>query len=140
MTAFIFLLCSRNTHLFRLKQIKEPATLLHPPYLSVSFFLFFCFENGCLFLSLLIQAGRFGQLTYMRVYQGKFQKGNYLYNSRTGKRVRISRLVQMHADKMEVGPTSICEIHNYCQFPTDLENVISPNNLSEFLQRIWSPE
>lgn len=68
----------------------------------------------------------------MRVYQGKFQKGNYLYNSRTGKRVRISRLVQMHADKMEVGPASICEMHNSSQFPTDLENVISRNHLTEF--------
>ena len=50
-----------------------------------------------------LQAGRFGQLTYMRVYQGHLEKGQYIHNTRTGKRIRVSRLVRMHADMMEVG-------------------------------------
>lgn len=48
------------------------------------------------------QAGRFGQLTYIRVYQGCLKKGEYIYNTRTGKKVRVQRLVRLHADQMEV--------------------------------------
>lgn len=48
------------------------------------------------------QAGRFGQLTYIRVYQGMLKKSDYIYNTRTGKRVRVQRLVRMHSDNMEV--------------------------------------
>lgn len=49
-----------------------------------------------------LQAGRFGQLTYVRVYQGCLKKTEYIYNTRTGKRVRVQRLVRLHADQMEV--------------------------------------
>jgi len=31
------------------------------------------------------------------------KKSDYIYNTRTGKRVRVQRLVRMHSDKMEVG-------------------------------------
>lgn len=52
------------------------------------------------------QAGRFGQLTYVRVYQGCLKKGEYIYNTRTSKKVRVQRLVRLHADQMEVRITS----------------------------------
>ena len=58
---------------------------------------------NCTFICLKKKAGRFGQLTYMRVYQGHLNKGQYIYNTRTNKKVKVSRLVRMHADKMEVG-------------------------------------
>ena len=45
---------------------------------------------------------RFGQLTYLRVYQGSLHRGDILINTRTQKKVKVSRLVQMHADNMEV--------------------------------------
>ena len=44
---------------------------------------------------------RFGQLTYVRIYQGSIHKGDEMINTRTGKKVRIGRLIRMHADEME---------------------------------------
>jgi elongation factor G len=43
----------------------------------------------------------YGQLTFMRVYQGQVTKGDMVYNQRTGRRDRFSRIVKMHADKRE---------------------------------------
>jgi elongation factor G len=47
------------------------------------------------------QAGKYGQLTYIRIYQGSLKRGDNIVNVRTGKRVKVSRLVQMHSDEME---------------------------------------
>lgn len=43
----------------------------------------------------------FGQLTFLRVYQGQVKKGEMYYNQRTGKKDRFSRIVKMHAEKRE---------------------------------------
>jgi len=40
----------------------------------------------------------FGQLTYTRIYQGTLKKGMTIENSRTGKRIRLGRLLRMHSD------------------------------------------
>ncbi len=40
-----------------------------------------------------------GKLCYFRVYSGRLETGNYVYNSTKGKRERISRIVEMHANK-----------------------------------------
>ena len=42
-----------------------------------------------------------GRLVYFRVYSGTAEKGMSVYNSRTGKKTRIGRLLQMHANRRE---------------------------------------
>jgi len=40
-----------------------------------------------------------GRLAFFRVYSGELESGSYIYNPRTGKKERISRLYQMHSNK-----------------------------------------
>jgi EF-G: translation elongation factor G len=40
-----------------------------------------------------------GRLTFFRVYSGKVEAGSYIYNTRSGKKERVSRLFQMHSNK-----------------------------------------
>jgi elongation factor G len=42
-----------------------------------------------------------GVLTFIRVYSGELRSGSYVYNSSTGTKERVSRLVKMHANKRE---------------------------------------
>ena len=42
-----------------------------------------------------------GQLTFFRVYSGSIESGTYIYNSSTGKKERLGRIVRLQADKRE---------------------------------------
>jgi elongation factor G len=53
-----------------------------------------------------------GRLAYIRVYSGKIDSGSYVLNVRTGKRERISRLYQMHANKQN--PKDVIEAGDIC--------------------------
>ena len=48
-----------------------------------------------------------GRLSYFRVYSGVLKSGSYVYNSTKGKRERIGRILQMHANSRE----EITEVH-----------------------------
>ena len=52
-------------------------------------------------LAFKLEVTPYGQLTYLRLYQGSLRKGDELTNMRTKKRIRVGRLVRMHADEME---------------------------------------
>ena len=58
-------------------------------------------EAGCVALAFKLEDGPYGQLTYIRIYQGSIKKGDELHNSRTGKNFRVGRLVRMHAGSMQ---------------------------------------
>ncbi len=52
-------------------------------------------------LAFKLEVTRYGQLTYVRLYQGSIEKGSTIVNTRTGKVSKVGRLGRMHADEME---------------------------------------
>ncbi len=52
-------------------------------------------------LAFKLEDGRYGQLTYMRLYQGTVKKDDFIVNTRSGKKTKVARLVRMHSDEME---------------------------------------
>ena len=58
-------------------------------------------DDPLLALAFKLDETQFGQLTYMRVYQGQLKKGNMIQNVNDGKKIKLSRIVRMHSDDME---------------------------------------
>ncbi|OAA82263.1 elongation factor G 1 [Akanthomyces lecanii RCEF 1005] len=87
-----------------LDKLRDEKTVKLVPYNSLPF----------VGLAFKLEENNYGQLTYIRVYQGTLNKGTYLFNSRTDKKVRIPRIVRMHSNEMEdvseVGAGEICAV------------------------------
>ncbi|OIV89501.1 hypothetical protein TanjilG_20435 [Lupinus angustifolius] len=72
-------------------------------------------EGPLVALAFKLEEGRFGQLTYLRIYEGVIRKGDFIINVNTGKKIKynelvaetfllliqVPRLVRMHSDEME---------------------------------------
>lgn len=58
-------------------------------------------KDPLLALAFKLDETQYGQLTYMRIYQGTLKKGSYITNVNTGKKIKLARIVRMHSDDME---------------------------------------
>src|SRR3569832_6565 len=71
-------------------------------------------DKPLVMLAFKLEDGRYGQLTYIRVYSGLIKKDDFIVNSRNGKKVKVGRLVRMHSDDREeitnAGAGDICAV------------------------------
>lgn len=83
-----------------------------------------------------------GRLAFMRVYSGTLDAGSYVLNNRTGKKERISRLMQMHANKQnpidKIGAGDICACVGFKDIKTGDTLTMEEDRLS--LESIVFPE
>ncbi len=71
-------------------------------------------DKPLVMLAFKLEDGRYGQLTYVRIYQGTINKDDFVINVRNQKKVKVGRLVRMHSDDKEeitnAGAGDICAI------------------------------
>ncbi len=58
-------------------------------------------DKSLVCLAFKLEDGRYGQLTYVRIYQGRIQKGMTIYNMSNNKKHNVGRLCRMHSNEME---------------------------------------
>ena len=98
-------------------------------------------EDPLLALAFKLEETNFGQLTYMRVYQGTLKKGNQIVNVSDGKKIKLARIVRMHSDDME----EIDEAHAgdvVAMFGVDCRSMdtFSDGNMNLVMSSMFVPE
>ncbi len=83
-----------------------------------------------------------GRLAFIRVYSGVLEAGSYVYNARSAKRERISRLYQMHANKQNpmerVEAGDICAAIGFKEIRTG--DTLTAENAPIVLEQMTFPE
>lgn len=83
-----------------------------------------------------------GRLAFLRIYSGVLDAGSYVYNNRTGKKERISRLMQMHANKQNpidsVKAGDICAVVGFKEIKTG--DTLTTEKHKAILEAITFPE
>lgn len=118
----------RNLALDR-RRDEAPVTLL--PYESQPF----------VGLAFKLEEGNYGQLTYIRVYQGSLKRGMYVYNARNTKKIKVPRIVRMHSNEME-DVEEICAGEICAVFGVDCASgdTFTDGNLSYTMTSMFVPE
>ncbi|EEP77902.1 translation elongation factor G [Uncinocarpus reesii 1704] len=87
-----------------LDQKRNEASVKLVPYNSLPF----------VGLAFKLEESNFGQLTYIRVYQGTLRKGANVFNAKNNKKIKVPRIVRMHSNEMEevseIGAGEICAV------------------------------
>lgn len=83
-----------------------------------------------------------GRLAFLRVYAGRLEAGSYVHNNRTGKKERIARLIQMHANKQIPIPSvqagDICAVVGFKEIKTG--DTLTSEKHKAILETIAFPE
>ncbi len=84
---------------------------------------------------------QFGQLTYVRVYQGKVTKGESYLNPRTGQKVRFGRLVRMHSnDRQDIDSADAGDIFAVVGIDCASGDTFCGDGATLSLENIFVPE
>jgi elongation factor G len=98
-------------------------------------------DDPLLALAFKLDETQFGQLTYMRVYQGHLAKGKTITNVNSGIKIKLSRIVRMHSNEMEdIAEASAGEV--VAMFGVDCRSMdtFSDGNMNLAMSSMFIPE
>ena len=98
-------------------------------------------EKASVALAFKLEDGQYGQLTYIRVYQGSVKKGSDLYNIRNKRKFKVGRLIKMHSNHMEdIEEASAGDIAALFGVDCTSGDTFCENNLALSMTSMFVPE